>query len=132
MDYFLFSCYFLFCLLNFNLFNYLQVSTGEGKNPLFKDYDEINRKEKIAEAIKLKVQKEEIKKKKKSVNFQKNKMMAPRMETQLMNNPKLINSSSLKVLSTQASILEANTKEEGGGCCTWLTECLGLSSKPRK
>lgn len=105
-----------------------KVSSGEGKNPLFKDYDEISRKEKRLRALKAKAEKEEIKKKKKSVNIQKSKLMAPRMETSLMNTPK---TDTLPMPKTNPSSFKSNSSaikepKKNTGCCQRLLECLGL------
>lgn len=57
--------------------------------------------------------------------------MAARMETQMMNNPKLLNSSTLSTnLTTKASFIENDSKNTG--CCNWFMDCIGLSSKPEK
>ena len=96
---------------------------------MFKDYDEIRRKEKAAQALKAKAEKQEIKKKKKSVNYQKNKKMAARMETSIMNNPKMLSPFKATLSSTQGSLPEdPEAEKKSGGCWDKFMECLGLGA----
>jgi hypothetical protein len=99
---------------------------------LFKDYDEIRRKEKLVQALKEKADKQEIKKKIKSVAIHKNKIMAARMETSLMNNPTMLSPFKSNIISTIGSITEEGEVGKKGGCCDKLMDCLGLrSTKPK-
>ena len=96
---------------------------------MFKDYDEIRRKEKAVQALKAKEEKKEFKKKKKSVAIQKNKIMAARMETSVMNNPKILSPFKNTLTSTQGSIQEeSETGKTSGGCWEKFMDCLGLGA----
>ena len=86
----------------------------------------MRRKEKLAQALKAKMEKEQLKLKTKNDKIKKNKLIATRMETSLMNSPTLMSPYKTKAMSS-STVFEG--KEHRKGFCEKMLECLGLGSR---